>query len=172
RSADNGAGAAGADVAAVAATSMREGMVLYDADGREIFACPNVDNRGYAEAEDLIREGAAEKIYAEAGDWVAITSPARLRWLGRHRPDVLRDAASLGMLSDWIVYRLTGQHVTEPSCGSSSGMFTLASRRWSQSIPALCGLPAAVLPPVVDPGTVVGEVTPAAAELTGLRAGT
>ena len=126
RSANNGAGAAGADVAAVAATSMREGMVLYDAGGREIFACPNVDSRAFAEAEDLIREGAAEKIYAEAGDWVSITSPARLRWLARHRPDILAATASLGMLSDWIVYRLTGEHVTEPSCGSSSGMFSLA----------------------------------------------
>jgi autoinducer 2 (AI-2) kinase len=169
RSANNGAGAAGADVAAVAATSMREGMVLYDAGGREIFACPNVDSRAFAEAGDLIREGAAEKIYAEAGDWVSITSPARLRWLARHRPDILAATASLGMLSDWIVYRLTGEHVTEPSCGSSSGMFSLASRRWSQTIPALSGLPAEVLPPVVDPGTVVGEVTAAAAELTGLR---
>jgi autoinducer 2 (AI-2) kinase len=166
------AGVTGADVAAVAATSMREGMVLYDAAGREIFACPNVDSRASAEAEELIREGAAEKIYAEAGDWVAITSPARLRWLGRHRPDILRDTASLGMLSDWIVYRLTGQHATEPSCGSSSGMFTLSGRSWSPTIPVLCGLDPAVLPPVADPGTVVGEVSAAAAELTGLRAGT
>jgi autoinducer 2 (AI-2) kinase len=70
------------------------------------------------------------------------------------------------------VYRLSGRHVTEPSCGSSSGMFTLAGRRWSSSIPALSGLDPAVLPPVVDSGTVVGEVTAAAAELTGLRAGT
>ena len=61
------------------------------------------------------------------------------------------------MLSDWIVYRLTGQHVTEPSCGSSSGMFTLAGRSWSPTIPALCGLDPAVLPPVADPGTVVGR---------------
>jgi autoinducer 2 (AI-2) kinase len=166
------AGVTGADVAAVAATSMREGMVLYDAAGREIFACPNVDSRACVEAEELIREGAAEKIYAEAGDWVAITSPARLRWLGRHRPGILRDTASLGMLSDWIVYRLTGQHVTEPSCGSSSGMFTLAGRDWSPTIPALCGLDPAVLPPVADPGTVVGEVSAAAATATGLRAGT
>src|SRR6185312_4944544 len=115
------------------------------------------------EAEDLIREGAAEKIYAEAGDWVSITAPARLRWLARHRPDILAATASLGMLSDWIVYRLTGEHVTEPSCGSSSGMFSLAGRRWSQTIPALSGLPAEVLPPVVDPGTVVGEVSAAVA---------
>jgi autoinducer-2 kinase len=172
RDALRAAGAAGADVAAVAATSMREGMVLYDQAGGEIWACPNVDSRAAAEAEDLIREGAAAKIYAEAGDWVSITAPARLRWLARHRPGILAGTASLGMLSDWIVYRLTGQHVTEPSCGSSSGMFTLAGRSWSASIPVLCGLPAGVLPPVADPGTAVGEVTPTAAALTGLRAGT
>jgi autoinducer-2 kinase len=172
RDALSAAGASGADVAAVAATTMREGIVLYDTAGREIFACPNVDGRAGAEAEELIREGAAEKIYAEAGDWVAITSPARLRWLARHRPDILAAAGSMGMLSDWIAYKLTGQHATEPSCGSSSGMFSLASRTWSPAISELCGLPAAVLPPVTDPGTVVGEVTPEAAALTGLRPGT
>jgi len=166
------AGVGGKDVAAVAATSMREGVVIYDRAGREIWACPNVDSRSAAEAGDLIREGAAEKIYAEAGDWVSITTPARLRWLARHQPGILDAAGSLGMLSDWIVYRLSGVQVTEPSCGSSSGMFTLAQRGWSPSIPALCGLSPDVLPPVVDPGTVVGQVTAAAADQTGLRVGT
>jgi autoinducer 2 (AI-2) kinase len=166
------ADASGRDVAAVAATSMREGVVLYDRAGREIWACPNVDSRSAAEAAELIREGAAAQIFAEAGDWVSITTPARLRWLGRNRPDILEATASLGMLSDWIVYRLTGTHVTEPSCGSSSGMFALSSREWSKSIPAMCGLPAGVLPAVVDSGTVVGPVTAAAAEFTGLAPGT
>ncbi len=172
RDALGAAGISGASVAGVSATSMREGMVLFDRAGREIFAVPNVDSRAAAEAEELIREGAAAKIYAEAGDWVSITTPARLRWLARHQPSVLAAAGSLGMLSDWIVYKLTGAHVTEPSCGSSSGMFSLAQRRWSSWIPALAGLDPAVLPPVVDPGTVVGTVSAAAAAATGLAAGT
>ncbi len=166
------AGADGADIAAVSTTSMREGVVLYDSGGAEIWACPNVDSRASAEAEDLIKEGAAERIYAEAGDWVSITAPARLRWLARHRPDVLGQTASLGMLSDWIIYRLARVHVTEPSCGSSSGMFSLADRGWSDSIAQICGVPVTVLPPVVDPGTVVGSVTAEAAAQTGLRPGT
>jgi autoinducer 2 (AI-2) kinase len=166
------AGAHGADVAAVAATSMREGIVLYDRHGTEIWACPNVDSRAAAEAGDLIREGAAERIFAEAGDWVSITSPARLRWLARHRPDIFDRIGSVGMLSDWIVYRLAGVQVTEPSCGSSSGMFSLAGRTWSAPIAQICGLSPAVLPPVADPGTAVGAVTATAAAQTGLRAGT
>ncbi len=166
------AGAAGEDVAAVAATSMREGIVLYDEGGAEIWACPNVDSRAAREAGELIAEGAAERIFAEAGDWVSITSPARLRWLARHRPDLFRRVHSLGMLSDWIVYKLAGVQVTEPSCGSSSGMFSLAGRTWSEAIARICGISPAVLPPVADPGTAVGAVTAQAADQTGLRAGT
>lgn len=166
------AGADGGDVAAVSATSMREGIVLYDSRGTEIWACPNVDSRATTEAEELISEGAADRIYKEAGDWVSITSPARLRWLARHRPDIIRETNSLGMLSDWIIYRLARVHVTEPSCGSSSGMFSLADRGWSDSIAQISGIPASVLPPVVDPGTVVGSVTAEAAAQTGLQPGT
>ena len=166
------AGATGDDVAAVSTTSMREGIVLYDASGAEIWACPNVDSRAGREAGELIAEGAAERIFAEAGDWVSITSPARLRWLARHRPELFGRIHSLGMLSDWIVYRLSGVQVTEPSCGSSSGMFSLARRAWSEPIAQICGISTAALPPVVDPGTAVGTVTARAAAQTGLRAGT
>jgi autoinducer-2 kinase len=166
------AGATGADVRAVAATSMREGIVLYDGTGHEIWACPNVDSRSGQEAVDLITEGAAERIYAVGGDWVSITTPARLRWLARHRPDILAAARGMGMLSDWIATRLSGVQATEPSCGSSSGMFCLADRSWSAEIAAICGLDVSVLPPVRDPGTVIGTVTAAAAAETGLRAGT
>ncbi len=166
------AGVAAGEVAAVSTTSMREGIVVYDGEGREIWACPNVDSRATREAEDLVRSGEAERIYALSGDWVSITSPARLRWLAAHRPDVLERAAGVGLLSDWIVYRLSGVRVTEPSCGSSSGMFDLAKRRWSPEIAGMCGLDEAVLPAVHEPGTRVGGVTAGAAERTGLRAGT
>jgi autoinducer-2 kinase len=172
RDAMSQAGATGGDVAAVSATSMREGIVLYDRAGAEIWACPNVDSRASREAEDLIAEGAAEKIYNEAGDWVSITSPARLRWLAAHRPDIFDAISGLSMLSDWIVYRLSGVQVTEPSCGSSSGMFRLSARDWSGQIAQICRISPDVLPEVVDPGTVVGAVTAAAADQTGLRAGT
>ena len=76
------------------------------------------------------------------------------------------------MLSDWIVYRLAQVQITEPSCGSSSGMFNLASRGWSANIAQICGISPTVLPGVADPGTAVGEVTADAAVQTGLRAGT
>jgi autoinducer-2 kinase len=161
-----------AAVRAVSASSMREGMVLYDPHGREIWACPNVDSRSADEAVDLIASGEAQEIYERAGDWVAITAPARFRWIARHEPEVFADIAHVGMIGDWALTRLSGQFVTDPSLGSSSGMFDLARRDWSDRVLEICGLDRQLFPPIVEPGTVVGEVTPIAAEETGLLAGT
>jgi autoinducer 2 (AI-2) kinase len=159
-------------VRAVATTSMREGMVLYDARGHELWACPNVDSRAGEEAGELVRSGEAQEIYDAAGDWVAITAPARFRWIARHEPDTFAAIAHVGMLGDWILTKLSGAFVTDPSLGSSSGMFDLAGRDWSDRVLEICGLDRSVFPPVVEPGTVVGSVTAAAARDTGLREGT
>ena len=96
----------GTDVAAVAATSMREGIVLYDADGAEIWACRR-GQPGGCEAEELIAEGAAER----SSPRPATGSRSRRRPGCAGRPGTGRlfgRIHSLGMLSDWIVYRLAG----------------------------------------------------------------
>lgn len=159
-------------IRAVSATSMREGMVLYDARGDEIWACPNVDSRAGEEAAELVRSGVAQEIYDLAGDWVAITAPARFLWIARHEPDVFASIAHVGMLGDWILTKLAGVFVTDPSLGSSSGMFDLAERDWSDRVLEICGLDRSVFPEVVEPGTVVGSVTAESAAATGLREGT
>lgn len=159
-------------VKAVSATSMREGMVLYDTHGRVLWACPNVDARAGEQAAQLIESGAADEIYRQAGDWVSITAPARFLWIAEHEPSVFASIAHVGMLGDWILTRLSGAFVTDPSLGSSSGMFDLASRTWSPRVLEICNIDPSVFPPLVDCGTVVGAVTPTAAAETGLERGT
>ncbi len=159
-------------IRAVSATSMREGMVLYDRQDREIWACPNVDSRAGVEATELVQQGLAERIYRKGGDWVAITAPARLRWIKHHEPDVFAAAAHLNMLADWIAFRLSGEYVTDPSIGSSSGMFDLATRTWSPEIVDICEMRTEVFPTVFEPGTVAGVVSARAEADTGLTAGT
>jgi autoinducer 2 (AI-2) kinase len=159
-------------VRAVSTTSMREGMVLYDARGREIWACPNVDSRAGEEAAELVASGAAQAIYDRAGDWVAITAPARFLWIAKHEPDTFAAIAHVGMLGDWVLTRLCGEFATDPSLGSSSGMFELAERTWSERVLELVGLEPTLFPPVLEPGTISGTVTRAASDATGLAAGT
>jgi autoinducer 2 (AI-2) kinase len=111
-------------------------------------------------------------IFEKGGDWVSITSPARFLWIKAHEPDVFRATAHVGMLSDWVLYRLTGRFVTDPSCGSSSNLFDLQTRSWSSSSLELIGLSPDIVPDVLEPGTVVGPLTDRAADETGLVAGT
>lgn len=156
----------------VSSTSMREGIVLYDKAGQEIWACPNVDSRAGEEAAELVDRKLAEKIYFTGGDWVAITSPPRLLWLQKHEPEIFERITHLTMLSDWILFKLCGEYVTDPSAGSSSGMFDLAQRTWSDEIVKMCGLSPDVLPAVYESGTVLGRVHGQAAIDTGLKEGT
>lgn len=160
-----------ARVAAIAPSSMREGFVLLDRAGTELWACPNTDGRSRAQAEALVSSGAADRIFAVGGDWVSITAPARLRWIAEHEPELLERTGRMLMLSDWIAFRLTGVPATEPTCGSSSAMFDLARREWSAELAHLVGVDPVILPDVVECGTVIGTVTPEASAATGLPHG-
>lgn len=104
----------GSDVAAVVVSSIREGFVLYDGSGREIWACPNIDTRATVEADELSAEGLADQLYRVGGDWTSVTAPAKLRWIQRHEPEVWRRAEHLSMLGDWVTHRLGGELGTDP----------------------------------------------------------
>lgn len=160
------------DIAGISATSMREGIVLYDKEGNEMWACPNVDARAGEEASVLIEKGLAEAIYFKSGHWPNIITPPRILWIKKHQPNIYKKIAHMTMLSDWALYRLSGVFSTDPSNGASSGMFDIAKRTWSEEIAEISGLPKEVLPEVYESGTVIGEVTRKAAQETGLKEGT
>jgi len=172
REAMDRAGIAPSEIAGVTATSMREGMVLYDEAREVIWACPNVDARAVGEAAEMIAAGLAEPIYRVGGDWLNIISPPRFWWIRRHMPEVYERIAHMNMLSDWVLFELSGEIVTDPSIGSSSGLFDLAQRTWSEEIIEVADLPPGIYPQVYESGTAIGEVTTKAARDTGLAPGT
>jgi autoinducer 2 (AI-2) kinase len=159
-------------IAGVTATSMREGMVLYDRDRKEIWSCTNADARARQEVGEMVDAGMGEPIYRTGGDWLNIISPPRFRWIRKHLPRVYDRIAFMNMLSDWVLYRLSGEIVTEPTCGSSSGIFDLKRRCWSEDLIGLADLPEKIYPPVFEPAIIIGRVSKGAAEETGLREGT
>ena len=159
-------------ITAIATTSMREGFVIYDKNDRVIWACPNIDGRAQREAQELTETGLADRVFETAGDWVSITAPARFKWLRVNAPDILDNAKTFGMLSDWIATGLTGDYATEPSAGSSTALFDLRTRTWSPELFDLLQLDRSWCPPVHESGSQIGAVTRAAAERTGLAEGT
>lgn len=161
-------------IRAVSATSMREGIVLWDKDGRELWACANVDSRASDEVRALNAANPSfeRDAYAVSGQTFALGAIPRLKWIERHLPDVHARTAKMSMLSDWIVARLSGEIACDPSNAGTSGILALDSRDWDNDIARRAGIDPAILPPVHETGTAIGRVTATAAADTGLEAGT
>ena len=168
------AGIAAGEIKAVTATSMREGIVLYDNEGNELFAVANVDARADKEVAELNRQfpEAEREFYAQSGQTFALGALPRILWLRKNRPQVYEKVTQMNMISDWVLTRLSGVIATDPSNGGTSGVFSLQSRQWVPEMAAKVGLKDDIFPPVYEPGTVIGEVTRKAADETGLKAGT
>ncbi len=163
-----------AAIAAVSTTCMREGIVLYDADGNEIWACANVDARSNDEVGELIRmDPELEKeIYRVSGQTYALGALPRILWVKNKMPEIYERVSNVGMFNDWLIYRLTGVLAVEPSNGSTTGIFDLQSRAWDPSIMRKVGLRDDIFPPVSECGSVIGTVSAIGAEQTGLKEGT
>ncbi|CAM2010817.1 FGGY-family carbohydrate kinase [Acanthopleuribacter pedis] len=99
---------------------------------------------------------------------------AESNWLIRHQPDVWRKTDKFVLLSGFLNYRLTGRHVD--SIGSQVGYipFDYKKLRWAGARDwkwQALGIAPEQLNELVTPGTVMGEITAAAAEETGIPAG-
>lgn len=162
------------DIKAVSATAMREAFVLHDANGAEIWACANVDARADAEVRGLKENhpGLEADIYARSGQTYALGALPRLIWLRTHMPKILSSARALTMLSDWVLYRLSGELTSEPSNAGTTGLIGLTDRTPLRTALETVGLPADLFSRTVGTGEVIGQVHAQAAEETGLAVGT
>lgn len=162
------------EIAAVSTTCMREGIVLYDEYGKEIWACANVDARSTDEVGELIRMNPEleKELYLESGQTYALGALPRILWVKNKMPEVYKKLATVGMFNDWLIFKMTGKLAVEPSNGSTTGIFDLQRRTWDSSIAIKCGLKDGIFPPVAECGSVIGKVNPKGAEDTGLAEGT
>ena len=158
------------DIIAVSTTSMREGIVLYDKEGNEIWSCANVDARASSEVSYLksLSQDIEEDLYQVSGQTFALGALPRILWVKNNMPEVYERTHAVTMLNDWIIYRLTGILSVEPSNGCTTGIFNIGNRKWDTTIAEKCGLRTDIYPVVHESGTPIGKVTKEIAELTGL----
>lgn len=158
-------------IIAISSCSMREGIVVYDCNQTPLWACANVDARAGEQVSQLkaLNHGEFEvQVYHQTGQTFALGALARLLWLKQNRPDIYQKIDSLSMLSDWVGYKLCGKIAVEPSNAGTTGMLSLKSRQWQPSILQQAGLNPNILSPVLETGTLLGNLTKRAAAQTGL----
>lgn len=168
------AGVHSSEIAAVTATSMREGIILYDKKGNELFGMANVDARADKEVAELKHSfpEAEQRFYKQSGQTFALGALPRLLWVKKNRPNIYENVDSITMISDWVLTKLSNVIATDPSNGGTSGIFSLEERKWMPQMAEEVGLRNDIFPPVHEAGAIIGEVTAQAAFETGLAMGT
>ena len=163
----------GRDIAAVGISAGAHIAVLTDADGQVLR--PAIlwnDQRSAAEAAELHDRAGAEIIERSLNRANPTWTLAQLAWLKRHEPRVTDKTARLYIAKDHLRGRLTGDWTTDFSDVVGALMADARTRDWSPELCALIGWPTSTLPPVARPHDIAGTVTQAAAQATGLAAGT
>lgn len=163
------AGICASDILAVSASSMREGIVVYDEQKREIWGVANVDSRAgeevaYLKNADPDMERA---FYRKSGQTFALSAAPRLVWLKNHRPSLYDKARYFTMISDWILFKLCGELSSDPSNAGTAGAFDLRQREWDKEQFTQCGLKDLFVP-IRESGEVLGRISAKASEETGL----
>lgn len=161
-------------IVSVSSSSMREGIVLYDRDGVEIFGVANVDGRAFREVEELKREDSTKerRFYELSGQTYALGAIPRILWLKKNKKAIYEKIAKIGMISDWVLYKLSGEFTSDPSNAGTSGIFSLEKRDWAREIASECGVVDTIFPEISESGRVVGKVNKRASKESGLKEGT
>ena len=152
-------GLAASSVAAIGITNQRETTVLWDCDtGRPMYnAIVWQDRRTSDICRSIVEAGHAETIRRKTGLVVdPYFSATKIAWLLEQIPDA-REAAEAGTLlfgtiDSFLLWRLTGGrvHATDATNASRTMLFDIHAQAWAAELLDLLGVPAAMLPDVVD----------------------
>uniref|UniRef100_A0A0N5AME3 Probable glycerol kinase n=1 Tax=Syphacia muris TaxID=451379 RepID=A0A0N5AME3_9BILA len=153
---------------AVGITNQRETTILWDKEsGKPLYnAIVWLDNRTAKTAELLIKTIPGK----DADYFKKITglpihpyfSALKIRWLLENVEAVRRakDKGTLmfGNVDSWIVWNLTGKHVTDVTNASRTLLFDLEKAEWSSEMCDFFGIPMSILPEVHSSAENYGQI--------------
>ena len=151
------------DLAAVGITNQRETTLLWDrATGVPIAnAIVWQDTRTADLIHDLARDGGMNRFRERCGLPLATYfSGPKIRWLLDNTPGARERAERgellFGTMETWLIWKLTGEHVTEVTNASRTMLMNLATLDWDDTLLAAIGVPCAILPEIRSSSEVYG----------------
>lgn len=147
-------------VDALAVDTQCETLILTDELGNPVRkAIVWLDNRATKEAAEIEAHFGRQRVYEVTGQpEITATWPAcKLLWVKKNEPEVWAKTKRVFLLEDWILYKLTGQFVTEKTLQSSTIYFDIREGAWWQEMLDFIGVGAEMLPTLKDSGVLVGD---------------
>ncbi len=140
-------------IAAIGLCNQRESVLLWDKKSKRPLTNLIVwqDRRTAKKCKDLTEKGYGPIIKEKTGLIIdAYFSATKLEWLFREldrKQDIKNIAA--GTLDSWILFKLTGRHLTDASNASRTMLYNIFEDHWDAELLDLFGVPGALLPEVL-----------------------
>jgi len=133
-----------------------------------------LDTRARAEAAALVNQLGHSQVFNITGqpEILPIWTAAKIAWLKRHEPETYRRTARFLLPQGYVLYRLCGEYIDDPSVETTSLLLDIRSLNWSQPLLAFAGIEPYQLPQLVQAGTAVGSISARISAETGLTQGT
>ena len=141
------AGIDGRGLDAIGITNQRETVVAWDpASGEPIHrALVWQDRRGAARCDELRAAGHEPRVRQRTGLVLdPYFSATKIEWLLAHAEGAER--AVFGTIDSWLLFKLTGRHVTDYSNASRTMLFDIERLGWDEELCELLGIDPARLP--------------------------
>lgn len=162
-------------ISVITITTQGETLIPVDSAGEALCnAIVWLDGRSSQEALHLGKVFSPDKYYPITGlGQVDEAAPiSKILNLKNNRPDIYKNTYKFMLLEDYLIFRLTGEFVSEKSLMSSTGYFNIISDQMFTSILDYAGIPLTKFPEVLDCGNLVGKITSHAAFELGISADT
>jgi glycerol kinase len=147
REAITDAGIEGADLAAIGITNQRETVVAWDREsGEPIHRALVWQDRRTAGRCDELREAGYEPLVRERTGLTIdpYFSGTKIEWLLRNADGAER--AVFGTIDSWLLFKLTGQHLTDYTNASRTLLFDIRKLGWDEELCGLLGVDPSRLP--------------------------
>ncbi len=154
-------------IAGIGVTNQRETTILWDkTTGEPVYNAIVWQCRRTAElCEELKRQGLSERIQSSTGLLIdAYFSATKIRWILDNVPGVRQKAEKgellFGTVETWLIWKLTGAHVTDYSNASRTMLFDIHRLKWDEELCGILRIPLCLLPTPVGNSQVYGTVKP------------
>jgi glycerol kinase len=149
------AGVTALDLAAVGVTNQRETAIVWNRHtGQPVYnAIVWQDTRTDRICRQLEQEGHAPLFQRKTGLPLATYfSGPKIRWILDNVPGAHAAAEAgdllFGTVDAWLIWQLTGRHVTDPTNASRTMLMNLETLDWDNSLLEIMGVPRAMLPEI------------------------
>jgi glycerol kinase len=156
--------AAVSDIAAIGITNQRETTLVWEREtGRPVYnAIVWQDTRTDLICNDLAKEGGQDRLRAKTGLPLATYfSGPKIKWILDNLPGMRQRAEKgellFGNMDTWVLWNLTGAHVTDVTNASRTLLMDLKTLDWDEELLRILDIPRRMLPEIRSSSEVYGH---------------